>query len=148
MKFLMTGTANQRSDTLFSRVRYRFDGAFQTLGRLPYDQLVEKYASVRGLIFPSIWEEPLSYAVAESMAAGAIPIASNVGGNSELVRGSAAEQYLFDPFQSDSLARNIESILSMSEGQLLSIGEDLRGSISRTLRAEATTERFVRFFEN
>jgi glycosyltransferase involved in cell wall biosynthesis len=148
VKFLMAGNTNHRSDSLFRYAPPRFSGAFEALGRLPYSQVLEKYSTVRGLIFPSIWEEPLSYAVAESMAAGTIPIASNVGGNSELVRGSAAEPYLFEPFRSDSLARNIETILSLSEGELLSIGENLRSSISNTLRAEETTERFVRFFEN
>jgi glycosyltransferase involved in cell wall biosynthesis len=144
----MAGDTSHRYDSLFSHARCRFDGAFETLGRLPYSQLLEKYFSVRGLIFPSICEEPLSYAVAESMAVGTIPVASKVGGNSELIGGSAAERYLFDPFRSDSLARNIETILSLSEGELLSIGENLRSSISNTLRAEETTERFVRFFEN
>jgi len=148
VKFLMTGSTNHRFDSLFSYARYRFDGAFEALGRLPHSQVLEKYFTVRGLISPSIWEEPLSYAVAESMAAGTIPVASNVGGNSELVRGSAAEPYLFDSFRSDSLARNIETILSLSEGELINIGENLRSSILTTLRAEETTERFVRFFEN
>ena len=36
VKFLMLGNTNHRFDSLFSYARYRFDGAFEALGRLPY----------------------------------------------------------------------------------------------------------------
>jgi glycosyltransferase involved in cell wall biosynthesis len=144
---LMVGNTNHRFDSLFSSARYRFDGAFEALGRLPYSQVLEKYFIVRGLIFPSICEEPLSYAIVESMLAGTIPIASRVGGNGELIGGSAAERYLFEPFRIDSLTDNVKAVLSLSEGELRRIGEDLKLSISNTLRAEETTEKFARFFE-
>lgn len=148
VKFLVTGFPRSFRDSPLGCHYDGLDGAFGMLGRLPYDRLLEKYSGVRGLILPSIWEEPLSYAVAESMAAGTIPIASDVGGNRELVKGSVAEQYLFDPFQPDSLAQIIRDVLSLSEGELLNISENLRQCISETMREEETTERFVRFFEN
>jgi glycosyltransferase involved in cell wall biosynthesis len=144
----MTGFPDRLRDGSFGPAYDRLCPAFEVLGRLPYDQLLGKYSGVRGLILPSIWEEPLSYAVAESMAAGTIPIASDVGGNREIVKGSVAEQYLFNPFESGSLAQMIRAILSLSEGELLSIGENLRQCILETMREEETTERFVRFFEN
>lgn len=147
VRFLITGDANRRDQNLLSNELSKFTGAFETPGRMPYGSLLEQYFRVRGLVFPSIWEEPLSYAIAESMSAGTIPIASRVGGNSELIGGSAAARYLFEPFGLDSLIDNVKEVLSLSEDELLSIGENLKLSISNTLRAEETTEKFVRFFE-
>jgi len=148
VRFLLTRDTGYANDRMLSQAMRTSGAAFEVLGRVPYGELLGTYSKVRGLIFPSVWEEPLSYAVAECMAAGTIPIASNVGGNGELVKGSSAERFLFEPFDSYSLSGNIEAILSMSDDELRGIGENLTGCIHRTLSAEETTGRFVRLFGN
>lgn len=78
------------------------------------------------MLFPSITEEPLPYAVVESMALGTIPIASRVGGVPEILEGTYAERIMFTPGNINEFVEKINEVLSLSTKQLIDIGADLR----------------------
>jgi glycosyltransferase involved in cell wall biosynthesis len=67
------------------------------LNRLPHEKYLKLHENAWGLLFPSICEEPLPYAIVESSLLSTIPIASKVGGIPEIVEGTVAERFLFEP---------------------------------------------------
>jgi glycosyltransferase involved in cell wall biosynthesis len=77
------------------RISQTLNGRLIPLDRMPHKEYLELLRRTWGLLFPSIVEEPLPYAVVESMLMGTIPVASRVGGVPEIVEGTPAEEYMF-----------------------------------------------------
>ena len=102
------------------RLRARFDGSAEFLGRVSDDDLAELYSGARALVVPNV--EEFGIAAVEVQAAGRPVIARNLGGTRETVidgrtgvlmeRGDADElaQVMrdvdFDRFRPDEIARN------------------------------------------
>jgi len=85
-----------------------------------------------------VWEEPLPYAVMESMLAGVIPIASRVGGVPEMVQGTFAERLLYPRTQASALTERLGLVLSSSREQLDEIGHQLHEVAVNRFRVEDT----------
>lgn len=120
--------------------------AYQILGWIRYEELHRLHSFALALVFPSIWEEPLPYAVSEAMLHGTIPIASRVGGVPEIVQGSYAEKMLFQPGSAEELAQRMESILTMNNEQITDVGLGLRESILKRFNPETTEKRLMELF--
>jgi len=116
------------------------------LGNVRYEELFRLHSNVIALIFPSIWEEPLPYAVIESMLCGTIPIASRVGGIPEIVEGTYAENMLFKPGDASGLVEKIDELLLLSKEELIDIGTSLRQSTLRRFRIEDASESLFSIF--
>ncbi|MEM1684274.1 MAG: glycosyltransferase family 4 protein [Pyrobaculum sp.] len=65
-------------------------------GRAGRGELARLHAEAWALLAPSIWEEPLPYAVLEAAAWATMPVASAVGGIPEITAGTPAEKYTVD----------------------------------------------------
>ena len=115
-------------------------------GRLPYEKLKLLHESSWGLLFPSIWEEPLPYAVAESMFCGTIPIASRVGGVPETVGGTYAERLLFKPGDVEEFVNRIEEAISMKREDVHDIGIRLREEVLKRFSIDEVEKRLLSAF--
>ena len=113
---------------------------------LPYEEVVKLHANAHALLFPSIWEEPLPYAVMESMVMGTIPIASRIGGIPEIVEGTYAEEMLFEAGNVEELVDRMESILVMSKEQIKDVGFGLREATLKRFNPEVTKRDLMRIF--
>jgi len=111
---------------------------FEALGRIDHKQLLEILTKAWSLLFPSLWEEPWGYAVMEAMFSGTIPIASRVGGTPELIKGTAAENYLFEPGNADEFVERIESVLALSRENAFDIGQMIREQTLRKFKSETS----------
>jgi glycosyltransferase involved in cell wall biosynthesis len=143
--FNITGRIGDRLRQLFS-ILNRVGNSYKVLGYVPRESLLKLYSKSYALLFPSIWEEPLPYAVLESMLAGTIPIASRVGGVPEIVQGTYAERMLFTPGSVDELADRMETVLSLSHEELTEIGASLRESILKKFDLSITKSRLLDVF--
>jgi len=114
----------------------------EALGRLSHDEALRIYGISWALLFPSISEEPLPYAVLESMAVGTPPIASRAGGILEIVRGSPAENYLFSPGNIEELLDRIKRIVTLSREELVELSTKLREHVQRKFNTTETTENY------
>ncbi len=85
--------------------------AFLDLGFLPHDEMAGTIAAADFLALPSL-AEGFSVALIEGMAAGAIPIATRVGGAAELVR-DGENGFLVAPADADLLAEALVKALSL-----------------------------------
>jgi glycosyltransferase involved in cell wall biosynthesis len=115
-------------------------------GRIEHRELLSLHREAWALVFPSIWEEPLPYAVIESMLMGTMPVAARVGGVPEIVRGSPAEGYLFTPGNVEEFVDKIESVLAMSDKQVVDIGFALRETMLKKLDHEAVKRKLIKVF--
>lgn len=65
------------------------------------------------MLFLSIWEELLPYAMVEAIMSRTLPIASKVGGIPEVVEGSL-DKLLFEDSNADQFIERTRAILYMS----------------------------------
>ncbi|MCX8205533.1 MAG: glycosyltransferase family 4 protein [Candidatus Nezhaarchaeota archaeon] len=147
VKFLITRNLKDVNRLLIKRLNST-SNAYDLLGHLSYEEVLELHSRSYALLFPSIWEEPLPYAIIESMLAGTIPIASRVGGVPEIVKGSFAERTLFEPGNVNELVSKMEHLLILSDEQVKDIGFGLREILLRKFNREAVEKKLIEIFSN
>ncbi|MEM1831478.1 MAG: glycosyltransferase family 4 protein [Desulfurococcaceae archaeon] len=118
IKFVLTGKYSQKSLNIINQLKKRYNLDVKVLGIVEYNDLVKLHSKAWALIFPSIWEEPLPYAIIESLVNGTIPIASKVGGVTEIIESTRAKDFLFNPWRFDELVQKIEIIMSYDKDNL------------------------------
>jgi glycosyltransferase involved in cell wall biosynthesis len=120
---------------------------FNLIGFVRHENILKLYSSSFAVLFPSIVEEPLPYAVLEAMLTGTIPIASRVGGVPEIVEGTYAKRMLFTPGNSDEMADKMQEVLSLSKDQLIDIGLSLRKNVLKRFNNETIRRQLLEVFE-
>ena len=101
------------------------------LGRIPYSDVLKLHAHAWALLFPSIWEEPLPYAVVEALMAGTIPVAFAVGGVHEVVENTPAERFLCSLGELECLTEKLETVVTMSPNDVVEVSLNLREVATR-----------------
>jgi len=147
VKFLLAGGFKDVNRLIIEELNRSFKRAYSLLGYLKYEEVSKLYSISYALLFPSICEEPLPYAVLEAMLSGTMPIASKVGGVHEIVRGTRAEGFLFTPGDADEMVDRVEAILSMHKGQLIDLGVELRESVLKRFDNERIKQQLLVLFE-
>jgi glycosyltransferase involved in cell wall biosynthesis len=99
--------------------------SIQVLGRINYGKLIEQHRRAWALLFPSIWEEPLPYAIVESSILGTIPVASKIGGTVEIVGDTVASKFLFTPGDVNELYINIKKVSEYDPKELFQFQQKL-----------------------
>jgi len=103
------------------------------LGRRNMTEVSEIVSNADALIFPSVWYEGLPRTIIESFAVGTPVIASNLGSMSELVQPGRTGR-LFEPGNSDDLARHVGEVLS-NTSELSALRRGARDEFSRVYTA-------------
>jgi GT2 family glycosyltransferase/glycosyltransferase involved in cell wall biosynthesis len=80
------------------------------VGRLAHESTAAFLASIDALVVPSVWIENSPFVIREARAAGAVVVASNLGGMAEAV-SDGRDGLLFDPDSSADLRRVLERLL-------------------------------------
>jgi glycosyltransferase involved in cell wall biosynthesis len=88
-------------------------------GRIPYTKVLNLYRQTWALLFPSIWEEPLPYAVMEAVLTQTIPISSKVGGVPEIIISDKLKEFIFESGSSKMLYDRVAFILSIDRKEVL-----------------------------
>jgi len=133
-KFIFTNRFSKTGISQINKINKRRGGTIQLVGKIDYYELLKLYSKAWALIFPSIWEEPLPYAVLEALATKTVPIASRIGGIPELLSSTPAERFLFQPGDSVVLSENIFSLSAMSLGEIVEVQENTIASIYQHLK--------------
>lgn len=97
--------ARAREDGLASRV--------QLPGRLPHDEVAALYRRAAVTVVPSVWQEPFPRVILESYFAGTPVVASNRGGNPEIV-DDGVTGFIVEP-AGDRLKAAIAQVLDRPE---------------------------------
>jgi glycosyltransferase involved in cell wall biosynthesis len=104
------------------------------LGRRGMPEVFQIVGNADALIFPSLWYEGLPRTIIESFACGTPVIASDLGSMSELVQPLRTGR-LFEPGNSDELARQVGALLS-NRAELLELRRGARQEYLRAYTAE------------
>jgi len=115
--------------------KYRNIG-IKVVGRVEHSKLLELHETSWALFFPSISEEPLPYAVVESIALKTIPIAPKIGGIPEIIEGTPAEEFLFKPGDINDIISKLDKLALMSKADIINLGTKSREHIIRLLSKE------------
>jgi len=132
---------------LLERLSKRFDEKLRVLGKLPHEEMPKLYSKAWALLFPSISEEPLPYAVLEAAATGTIPIAFRVGGVPEIVEGTPAERFLCEPNDVKCLVKSVETVLALSLEELTDISTKLQEEVRRKFDLNVFEEKILGLLE-
>ena len=77
---------------------------------------------------------------------GTLPIASRVGGIPEIVKGTYAEDMLFEAGNVEELVERMESVLAMSREQIEDVGLSLREAMLKRFDPERIKRDLMRVF--
>jgi glycosyltransferase involved in cell wall biosynthesis len=117
-KFIFINRYSNQAQRVISRVNKTYGNVIYLTGRIPYTEVLNLYRQVWALLFPSIWEEPLPYALIESILLQTIPIASEVGGIPELLSPFISDALLVKPEDIKALRECIAMLSSLRKGEL------------------------------
>jgi len=117
-------------------------------GRITYQELINSLLETWALLFPSIWEEPLPYAVVEAGLTATVPIATSVGGVPEILKETPAEQFLFTPGDLEQFAERVEHLLIHTPREILRMGVEIRNKLKHIFNTETIESKIVGSFKN
>jgi len=124
----------------------KLGGKVTLLGRIPYSDVLKLHAQAWALLFPSIWEEPLPYAVIEALMAGTIPVAFAVGGVPEIVEGTAAEKFLCNPGDVECFIQRLEVIMLLEPNDIIELKTNVQKSIQNIINMNDIEEKVIKVF--
>jgi len=110
----------------------------EVVGRVPHGVIMRAHEDAWGLLFPSINEEPLPYAVVEAALAGTVPIAARVGGVPEILGGTGAERFMFRAGDVKDLASRVEELIGLGVKGIMEVGEEVKGVVRGRLEESAS----------
>jgi len=135
-RFILTNRYSSKSISALRQLNEKYRNLeINVVGTIEYNELLKLHQKTWALIFPSIWEEPLPYAVVEAVALGTIPIAAKVGGIPEIIRSTYTEKMLFTPKSVKDLTSKMSDLINMEKDLLKDMSEKLgRSALSRFCR--------------
>ena len=109
----------------------------EVYGRVPHEVLMRFHGESWGLLFPSVIEEPLPYAVVEAALAGTMPLVSRAGGVFEVLRDTPAERFAFRTGDVEDLVDKAERLAGLSRDEVLELSSRVRETVDARLKSSA-----------
>jgi len=148
IKFIFAGNYSPESIQHLKALGERVGGLeIQVVGNVKHEEISRMHQRVWALLFPSISEEPLPFAVVEAMLSATVPIASRVGGVPELLKDTPAESFMFMPTSEEEMARKILQLLTYSAREVLRSGSAVRRHALRLFSTEVTRKKLYEVFK-
>ena len=119
----------------------------EVLGLLDREGCADLLRRARAVVAPSEWPEPFGLVVAEAMAAGAVPIATDHGAFVDMVT-EGVDGYRYPPGDAGALAHILRTVEEASPGALAAMGAAARTTHRRRFATGdnvATLEKVYRY---
>jgi len=130
-RFVLTNTYTKEQVEELMHLKKKYGLEIVVKGRVGYEDLLKLHAETWSLLFPSIWEEPLPYAVMEAMLLGTMPIAARVGGIPEIVKDTDAEAFVFDPISMHEFSTKLYDIAGLSTREITYLAYSIKDQTSK-----------------
>jgi len=148
-RFILTNKYSRKSIKILNILNSKYENLrVDVVGRVEYHELIKLHEKAWALIFPSIWEEPLPYAVVEAMTLGTIPIAPKVGGVSELLDDTMLESFMFAPQNSSELIEIIKKLSTFGSNEVLSLSHKLRNIALKKFDTNNISRKIAQIFSS
>jgi len=115
-------------------------------GRVGREDLLKLHSKAWALLFPSVWEEPLPYALIESCLLKTVPIASSVGGVPELIGNTPAKDFMFYPGSPKQLTEKIKIVASREPKDVHEIANAVHKAVREKINNEAIEKELINIF--
>lgn len=148
LKLRIAGTGPLEAEL---RARAAGLGGVEFLGHLPRPRMEQEFDSAWVQVVPSLWHEPFGNVATEAMMRGTAVVASDVGGQSDIVRDGETG-YLVPPGNAGALAERLQRIVADRDhaerlgrgGRRVALTDYARGAVLDRLEAAylATMETF------
>jgi glycosyltransferase involved in cell wall biosynthesis len=146
-KFILAGPYSQQSAGILKSIGDKYDCLdIQLIGKVKDEEILKLHQETWALLFPSITEEPLPYAIVEASLLGTIPIASKAGGVEEILSNPIGEKYLFDLKDLKSVMRVLNIVVNSDPYDIINDGIKLRVSALSKFRNEVLLGKFLKLF--
>ena len=146
-RFILAGKYGSKSLGTLEQLCNKYRNLeIQILGKIEFNKLKELHRRTWALLFPSICEEPLPYAVVEASLLGTIPIASKAGGVEEILSNSIGEKYLFDFEDLKSVMRMLNIVINSDPYDIINDGIKLRKLVLLKFGNEMLLNRLLKLF--
>lgn len=113
---------------------------------LPFKKLFKKILKAKFVIVPSLIET-FPFVVIESMHLGKCVITTPYGGQSEIIKNNK-NGFIFDLYNPESFKKIIKKINTLSDDEILKIGENAKKTVSEFLDNEKTYESKISFIKS
>jgi glycosyltransferase involved in cell wall biosynthesis len=146
-KLILAGNYGYRNLQLIRDLIQRGNGIqVEVRGRIHQRTLFTIGQRVWALLFPSLTEEPLPYAVVESLLLGNVPISAAVGGVPEIISGTPAEHFLFKPGDAEGFVDKIRELASYTPKDVAIMGTELRQHALKLFNLENIEKALLKVF--
>jgi len=147
IRFILAGRYSLESLSALRRLSEIYRNLeIEVMGRVEYSKLPELHQKAWALVFPSICEEPLPYAVVEAMVLGTIPIASKIGGVIEIIEGCDAIKFTFRPSNVVEVVEKIKVVSSLDKQDLEKLGDELRKIVLQRFYSGSLNKKLLKVF--
>ena len=134
-KFILINSYKYKSLKALNRLIEKYENLkIIVMGRVKQQEVINLHKQVWALAFPSICEEPLPYAIVEASLLGTLPIASKIGGVREILQGTPAEKYIFDPGDIKEVIEKVKAIVTNEPDNFMREGMILRATVLKFFR--------------
>jgi glycosyltransferase involved in cell wall biosynthesis len=148
LRIFLAGEYNYSNLRILIELRSKYQSLkIWVLGKVSHNDVIKLHEKSWALIFPSITEEPLPYAVVEAMALGTIPIASSVGGVPEIIGDCPARKFLFRPGDANDFVDKLKIFASQSKKVVLNLAMKCRDHVGEMFNKENIERKTVEAFK-
>ena len=148
-RFILTNKYSRESMKILNTMSNEYKNlGIDVVGRVEYHELIKLHEKAWALVFPSIWEEPLPYAVVEAMALGTIPITSRVGGVPELLDDTMLKSFMYTPQNIVEIIEIIKKLSTFSSNEALSLSHKLRNIALKKFDINNISKKIVQIFSS
>ena len=148
LRIILTNRYSRESIKILNTLTNKYENLrIDVVGRVEYHELIKLHEKAWALIFPSIWEEPLPYAIVEAMALGTIPLASSVGGIPEIIDDCLQKRFLFKPGNIYDLIEKLKIFTLRSKENILSLAMECRNHIMKIFNKENIERKIFEAFK-
>jgi glycosyltransferase involved in cell wall biosynthesis len=134
-KFILTNSYSYDSLKILKMLSEKCKNLkINVVGKVKYEEVINLHKQAWALVFPSILEEPLPYAIVEASLLGTLPIASKIGGVQEILQDTPAEKYIFNPENMKELVEKIKAIVTDEANNFMKDSMALRATMLKFFR--------------
>jgi glycosyltransferase involved in cell wall biosynthesis len=133
-RFLLLGNYSKHSTELLRKIGQGKTLKLDIIGFVPHERVIELHKVSWALLFLSLIEEPLPYAVIEASMLNTLPIAPKMGGIKEILYDTPAEKYMFTPWNVKDIVEKVKTIATNDINNLMKEGSELRAAMFKFFR--------------
>jgi len=134
-RFILTRISNKEIINILDKLNDK-DRKIEIHPQLNRDDFIKLHSRSWALLFPSVFEEPLPYAIIEAVLSRTVPIAFRVGGVGEIVGGTVMEKFTTNVYNINKFIEKLYIISSLSPDDITTLGDKIRNDILKKFNIE------------